>query len=522
MYLVTAYENHNDTKGVVIHSPFVNELKVKFTIDKVLEGIDSMTLDVNMNNPAFQMLKPYNTLIKVENVRNGEVLFDGRVLKPTQQMSSDGLFMLRYECEDKLAYLHDSRQRYAKFQDTTIAEFFAYLIEFHNSQMPPHKRFKVGNVTVENNTDNVYRFVGYNDTFAEIKDNLIDRLGGFLVLREESDGTYIDYLAEVGEERTTPIQLRSNLQDFRQDIDPTGLVTRVIPLGAREEPEEGETADASMPRLDAKSVNNGLDYFDDQALIDEFGLIEGTITFDDVNNPEFLPLRAQQFLDSQRAARISYDVNALNLDLIDMSFEAFKVGDRYPFEALDIQETLQVIGIQINSESPQKHKLTIGEKYRTLSQYQAEMNRRTAKIGELEGSVTQQAERIQSLQTELSQTASDLQTQVTNIDTSEIPELEQAISNLNDAIDDLLDAVDEIPVYELATQTESGLMSAADKLKLDQLELYSLATELEDGLMSKEDKEKLNLIDTTDLTEPINLADVLSRLEALENGGGTE
>lgn len=507
MYLVTAYENHNDTKGVVIHSPFVNDLKVKFTIDKVLEGIDSMTLDVNMNNPAFQMLKPYNTLIKVENIRNREVLFDGRVLKPTQQMSSNGLFTLRYECEDKLAYLHDSRQRYAKFQDTTIAEFFGYLIEFHNSQMPPHKRFKVGNVTVQNNTDNVYRFVGYEDTFAEIKDNLIDRLGGFLVLREESDGTYIDYLAEVGEEQTTPIQLRSNLQDFRQDIDPTGLITRVIPLGAREEPEEGETADASMPRLDAKSVNNGLDYFDDQALIDEFGLIEGTITFDDINDPSFLPLRASQFFQNQRAARISYDVNALNLDLIDMSFDSFKVGDRYPFEALDIQETLQVIGIQINSESPQKHRLTIGEKYRTLSQYQAEMNRRTLKISELESEVTRQQEALQQTKELLSGQIGNLQTALENIDTSEIPELQEAIENLLDSVSDLADIVDSINIPGLATETEAGLLSPEDKLKLNRLTVTA-ATDLDNI------RNKLGLIT---VTQAIDLDQLYQDVEELKN-----
>jgi hypothetical protein len=469
MYLVTAYEDYRDTEGVVIHSPFVNDLKVKFTIDKVLEGIDSMTLDVNMANPAFQMLKPYNTLIKVENVRNGEVLFDGRVLKPTQQMSDGGLFTLRYECEDKLAYLHDSRQRYAKFQDTTIAEFFTYLIEFHNSQMPPHKRFKVGNVTVTNNTDNVYRFVGYEDTFAEIKDNLIDRLGGYLVLREESDGTYIDYLAEVGEERTTPIQLRSNLQDFRQDIDPTGLITRVIPLGARIEAEEGETADASMPRIDAKSVNNGIDYFDDPELIEEFGLIEGTIIFDDINEPSFLPLRASEFLQNQRAARVSYDVNALNLDLIDMSFDSFKVGDRYPFEALDIQETLQVIGVQIDSENPQKHRLTIGEKYRTLSQYQVQVNKNNTKIIDLENRAVAISRQNAQAQLQLR----EIQQELEKVDFENLPEEMESIAQnlvlLNTIIDQIVIDIGNIPTYGPATPLTDGLMSAEDKAFLDSL-----------------------------------------------------
>lgn len=515
MYLVTAYDTHEDTQGTVIHSPYVDGLKVRFTIHQRLRGISNMAMYVMIDNPAYGKLNPLNSFIKVEDVRDGTVLFEGRVLKPTQTMSRSGLFTLRYEVESKLAYLRDSHQRYAKIQDTTPAELFEFLINVHNQQMPPYKQFKVGNVTVTNPTDNVYRYVGYGDTYDEIQDNLIDRLGGYLVVREESDGTYLDYLAEVGEVRQTPIRLRSNLQDFRREIDPTDIKTRIIPLGARIEPEEGESIDASMPRIDAKSVNDGLDYFENQDLIDEFGVIEGTIIFNDITQPSYLKLRAEQFFESQRAARTSYDVTALNLDLIDLSFEAFKVGDWYVFDAMDISETLQIVEISIDSENPQKHILTIGDRYQTLSQYQAEMNRKTLKIDEVESDLVAQRQAFQKAVESIVAQTNTLQKQIDDIDVSEIPQLEQAITNLNDALDSLIDAVDEIPIYSLATPTEDGLMSSADKQKLDTLESYDVATSTEDGLMSSEDKIKLDFID---VTEPIDLQDVLERLEALENG----
>src|SRR5699024_4263142 len=54
-----------------------------------------------------------------------------------------------------------------------------------------------------------------------------------------------------------------------------------------------------------------------------------------------------------------------------------------------------------------------------------------------------------------------------NIGDADIPALEESINNLNAAVSDLIDAVEAIPDYEPATPEIDGLMSAADKAKLD-------------------------------------------------------
>lgn len=516
MYSVKIYDGPSDQEGTIIHSPFIDDLKVFFDITLVTKGISDMTFTINAKSPAWNQIRPLVTLIEVVNVRTNKKVFDGRVLKPSQMMTTEGMFSTKYTCETKLAYLNDSNQRHAKFQDTTIADFFAYLIETHNAQVEPHKRFKVGNVTVMNNTDNVYRFVGYDKTFAEIKDNLLDRLGGFLVVREESDGTYIDYLAEVGEQKETPIRLRKNLKSMRRDINPTDIITRIIPLGAREEAEEGETGDASEPRLDITSVNGGLDYLDDNDLQAEFGIIEGTLILDDVNTPEILKLRGEQFFASQKAARISYDVTPVDLSLIDDSFDSFELGNWHPIinPVFEIEEHLQIIEKKINGENPQRDQLTIGEKYRTLTEYQVEANKKSRKIVQLENNQERQSQSISALKTELSAVDSAVQQVQITLSDSDLPALEDAVISLNEALDNLVNAIDDIPIYELATTTVDGLMSALDKIKLDSLEAYELATELINGLMSATDKTKLNkitVINTVDLDE------LVARVEALEN-----
>lgn len=512
MYRITLYDGPNDEAGTIIHSPYVNDLKIKFDIDLVLEGISSMSFTINTKSPAWGNIKSLNTLIKVRNIRKKKTIFDGRVLMASQTMSSDGMFTVKYTCEDKKAYLHDSRQRYAKIQNTTIHDFLSFLIDRHNASVPDYKQFKVGNVTVTNSTDNVYRYVGYGTTYEEIKDNLLDRLGGYLVLREESDGTYIDYLAEVGEVKNAPIKLRKNLQDMRRDIDPTNIITRLIPLGSRLEAPEGETADASMPRIDIKSVNNGKDYIDDVDLIAEFGVIEGVLELDDINTPSTLKLRGEQFFEQQKAVNTSYDVTALNMYLKDSDLDDYEVGNWYPVDnkGFLIKENLQVIGKKINGDSPQKDQLIIGDKQITLTEYQIIANQSAKKANQLQETVDRQSTLISNLNTQITNVNNVVDTINIQIGEADLPALEQSIINLNAATAALQETLNNLGP---ATTTENGLMSATDKAKLNGLQNYSVATEINNGLMSATDKAKLDLIT---VVNAIDLDDLEARISALE------
>src|SRR5699024_7182071 len=124
-----------------------------------------------------------------------------------------------------------------------------------------------------------------------------------------------------------------------------------------------------------------------------------------------------------------------------------------------------------------------------------------------------------------SKTIANIKGEVTNVETSlgnlqqvindaDLEGLPDAISALEQAINDLNSALDGIPIYDVVSHTQDGLMASADKVKLDALEIYREATELMAGLMSADDKQKLNKITVTD---NIDLDDVLARLDALEN-----
>lgn len=577
MYAITIYDGPNDKVGTLIHSPYADDLKVILKGTFVRDGISDLTFTINPRSPAWNKVKPMRTLVKVVDFKRNKVVFDGRILKPVQSMSSDGFFSIEYVCESKEAYLLDSHQRYGKYRNITIANFLNVILTTHNEQVEPHKRFKLGRVEVTDPNDSIYRFLDDQKTFDAIQDKLVSRLGGHIVIRTETDGMYLDYLKTIGKTRNTPIRLRSNLKDLQREIDPTEVITRLVVLGARQEIRHGviewieEGADEMLarieidngqdteyvdvptrllppgvavfdqltiygtspywtfekgidqsepegnvlPRLTMKSVNNGKDYVDNQALINEFGIIEGSLIYDDINTPSTLLLRANQFFASQSAAKVSYTITPLDLSIADSSFESLEVGDWYYVinEVLGINELLQIIEKTIDGQNPHLSKITMGQKVKTLSQYQVESNKKMKTFDTIQDKVNSQSRSIGRLATNVNSATTKLNEISKELQTSNIPGLKQTVEDLTDVVDQLNLSIGDIPVYGPVTTTESGLMVPTDKTKLDNLQNYTEATQTKSGLFSMSDKSKLDLIS---VETPIDLNDLLTRIEALE------
>mgnify|MGYP001220135908 FL=1 len=130
MYKVIIVNDDNET---TIHHP--NGIKLETgVIKKELNKIDSFRFNILPNNPGYHLLKPLKTLIKVWNMKEFRYEFEGRILKPTQRMDSDGIFGASYTCEGELAYLHDSQQRHLEFRGTP-RELLETIIQYHNSQV---------------------------------------------------------------------------------------------------------------------------------------------------------------------------------------------------------------------------------------------------------------------------------------------------------------------------------------------------------------------------------------------------
>lgn len=405
MYLVTIINNDIETVINAV-STDINTPRISGTIKQGINCIDSFTFSILPNNPGYNLIYPYKTLVKVFNFKTRKYEFIGRVLTPSGSMDSSGLISKQYICESELAYLIDSSQIYGEYHNITIEKYLEIMLNRHNLNREDHKKIYLGNVTVKDSNDSIYKYLSYDSTWKNIEEDLLDTYGGELKLRYEDDKKYLDYLIEIGEKKETEIRLGKNIKDITNDIDPTNYITRLVPLGAKlqkyETGEDGtQTEVDSEERLTIESVNNGINYIDDPEAIKEFGIIEGFVTYDDVNDVNNLFRKGKEYLASQRII-VSNKVSALDLSIIGLDVDSFEVGNYYPLvhELLGINYYVRIIEKDISIENPQSSTITLGDKQKDIKQYQLDTKKRNKEVVKLAEEAKKKAIQVKNYTTE--------------------------------------------------------------------------------------------------------------------------
>lgn len=238
MYRIIGYNEPTDTAGFVILDQRVGRTVIEGKLTLKESDIDDLTLVVAKNNPLFDNVKTFHTHVEVYDDK--ELIFRGRAIKPKKSMESSGEFRREYIFEDIEAYLLDSVQRFYEGVGEKPVDFLKHLIEVHNSQVDKFQQFEVRNVTVTDSKDDAYRQIDYPKTRDAIKDKLLQSLGGYVVTTYKPGGpNYLDYLKDIGQDHKndTPIQLSRNMKSASVQIDPTKVITRLVPLGKTLEPE---------------------------------------------------------------------------------------------------------------------------------------------------------------------------------------------------------------------------------------------------------------------------------------------
>ena len=364
MYQVTI---KNENEEVIINSistDIESPRLISGSINHGINTIDNFTFKIATNNIGYNKLNALTTLVEVLNIKNNNLEFKGRVLLPVESMDSNGIFLKNVTCESELGYLMDSSTVYGEYHNISVRDFLKVIIDNHNSQVDEEKKFEIGNVTVVDNNDSLYRYLGYVKTFEAIKDKLIDRLGGELQIRYENGIRYLDYLESIGEIKSTEIRLAKNLQSIELEKDPTSIISRLLPLGNKLEDSE--------ERLTIESVNNGNKYIDDIEAIEEFGVIVDSVTWDDVTQVSNLLKKGQEYLKDNNRIKKKYKVTALDLSTIGLDFDSFEVGNSYRVinPLMNINENLRIIEKTIDIYNPQSSTLGIGDKLEDIKDYQ--------------------------------------------------------------------------------------------------------------------------------------------------------
>ena len=376
MYRVLYYRDYADKKPIIIHEPVGSGGKIlSGNIIEELNAVDTFEFSVGLDNVVYNRIEPITGLVQVINAFDGSEAFFGRVLKPKGSMSTKGLFSQNYIAEDSMSYFNDSTQPYAKIPNNGLLDFFTKIINNHNSQVEPHKQFKIGTVSMTTDTDLPYRYIGYQTTFETLRDRIINQIGGYLRIRRTATGLYIDWLKTIGRTSDSPIELGVNIKTATRETSFENVITRLVPLGADlgvDDPDaENDRGNSIKERLTISTVNGGKLYLEDRELLTQFGIIQKPMDWAEIDDASILKERGQQFLDGQSAILTTWEISAIERSLIDSRFEKYEVGNTHPIVNAPMSgvESLQIIEKTTDLLNPQAVKLKIGANQTTLSAY---------------------------------------------------------------------------------------------------------------------------------------------------------
>ena len=276
-----------------------------------------------------------------------------------------------------------------------VVEFFlGWLVEQHNSQVDEPQRFKLGNVTVSDPNNYISRSnENYVKTWNEIKEKLFDStLGGYLCIRYEADGNYIDYLKEFEYVNTQSIKFGENLIDMLDETDGKETCSAVMPLGAEVE-EDGAT---TKKRLTIKNLPDG-EITDDivkegkiiysKSARESYGMIlanpEDT-TWDDVTDAYHLQTKGVSWLSTTGCMlKGNIEFNAYDLHYTDAEIQSFRIYRKVKviLDERELPLLYDLTELNIPLLQPQDMKIAVGNTKKTLTQNLKNQTSSTGKDG---------------------------------------------------------------------------------------------------------------------------------------------
>lgn len=347
-----------------------------------------LTLEVNKTGELkfkiYSNHKHYNKLVKCKTIltvlEDNRVIFKGRITEDTRDFNNGK----QVDCEGVLAFLNDSIYKPFEFQGSP-KDLFTALINNHNSQVEDFQKFKIGNITIIDPNNYINRSsTEYLKTWEVVKTRLLDTLGGYLQIRYEDDGTYIDYLNdfEVTNEdgtsfkivSTQTIEFGKNLLNVSQTVE-SPTATAIIPLGAKLSNEDGS------PRLTIEGLND--EELDDlvkkgdtiysKSGVTQYGFIYDDVkntTWDDVTIVDNLYIKAKEYL-SGTAVMLSekIELSAIDLQNLNANMDNFHYCEYIQVSSKphNIENLYLLSKITMDLQNPQNTKITLGETKLTLT-----------------------------------------------------------------------------------------------------------------------------------------------------------
>lgn len=360
----------------------VTNPRVKVEVNTVGE----CSFTIYNNHPYYDTLKELKSVIEVSDEIG--VIFRGRITNNTLDFNNGKTV----DVEGAMAYFNDSIVRPYNFPDdfiqgvddpVNVVEFFLkYLIDNHNEQVQEFQRFKLGTVTVSDPNNYITRSDSdYKTTWEVIKSKLFESsLGGYLCIRYEQDGNYIDYLSEFELTNTQTIEFGKNLLDIKTEKDVSTTYSAIIPIGAEIEVETEETENVKY-RLTVETVADGSitddivklgDTLYSKKAVEQYGWIYAPVSetiWDDVTITSNLISHGVAYLNGNATGYLNtIELSAIDLHFSDAEIQSFRIYRNVKVLSLPHSHdgVYPLTKLDIDLLNPQNTKIAVGKSQRSL------------------------------------------------------------------------------------------------------------------------------------------------------------
>lgn len=284
----------------------------------------SFTTTVPTDNVAYSLLKKVTSTIVVK--KDSKWIWEGRFLRE----SEDFYGQKTITCEGALSYLNDTVLPPKEISAPTISSLITQLLNIHNSRVTnSNRKIYPGAITVKTSSTDTKYYTNYENLLAWIKTNLLDVYAGHMFVSKENGVLKLNYYEDYPNTCAQQIDFGENLIDFTKEYDFSEICTVCIPRGKQLDDQNSDpNAEVKITKYTTIApVNNGSIYLENTTLVKQYGRVERTIDFNDVDEPKVLLELGKLYLQNIQFSDMILTVKAVDLHMLNPSIDSFDLLD---------------------------------------------------------------------------------------------------------------------------------------------------------------------------------------------------
>lgn len=452
----------------------VRDPSVKLAVSKAGE----MTFTLDAEHPYLINLRRMSGLVELLDgtfpIYRGRITTDTKDFYGAHKIKTEGIMAALNDSiikpfsfpED---FKDDDDYKAAAASGNVVDFFFRWILAQHNSQVSTEQQIKPGVVTVSDPNNYISRSSEeYATAMSTISDKLIkSALGGYLLIRYEDDGNYLDYYAALPLTNTQSVEFAENLLDLSSETDGTNIYTAILPEG-----KDGLSIEAlSDGDLTDDLVKSGLTIYSKSGVA-TYGRITRHVKWDDVTVAANLQTKAKAALaDNGLSMPETITCKAVDLGWQE-GIQHFRVGRMTALVSTPhgYSASYPLMELAPDILDPGNTQITLGATQQTYTGAQIDAKRETDK-------------RIESTRQEISERVDESSSQVIQATHQQITDLQQ---NVNSIILSALENYVETGDFDSYKEEVSTKLSVlTDQLSIDITKVTERIDKVDGDLQSK-------------------------------------